>query len=1332
MKKTTTILLLLFFVANAFSQLNMQLLDQIDYTPNSNDIWGWVDPDNGKEYALVGLVTGVSVVDVSDPTNVVEVQFIPGASSTWRDIKTWGNYAYVTNESNGGVMVINLGGAPNNITWTNWNPNLPGLGQLNKCHNLYIDEFGYCYLAGCNINSGGMLLVDVFTTPGSPIYVGKAPAVYSHDVYVRGNKMFASEIYIGKVSIYDVTDKQNVTLLASQQTPYNFTHNAWLNDAGDVVFTTDEKANAPIAAYDISDLSDIKELDQFRPISTLGTNVIPHNVHVWNDWLIISYYTDGGIIADASRPENIIEVGNWDTFLGGSGFSGVWGAYPFLPSGTVLLTDIGTGLYVCGANYVRACWLEGKVTDAVTSAAIIGANVHIDSPQANGATSALAGVYKTGQALPGNFEVTFSATGYHSKTVQVAFENGVLTNLDVQLEPLVIPNFPDFTASTSAGCQPLAVTFNENSGMVASWSWTFENGDPATSTEQSPTVVFDTPGSHDVTLEVVTTGGNTFSTVQPDMINVDPAPVASFTYVVDSLKVTLSNASSFYNAVQWNFGDGATSNALQPSHTYASPGTYDVTLTVIGSCGSDDLVQQVAIGPFSPTASFSASIEEDCAPLTVEFTDLSTGFPESWAWSFPGGDPATSNEQHPVVTYDLPGTYDVQLTVNTGVGSDEILMPGLITVLSSPTAGFDFTVNGPEAVFTNNSTNFDTQSWDFSDGESSNEANPSHSYQMPGTYTVVLTVENLCDIATFSQEITIEDFLPVAGFSANEVDGCSPLVVEFSDASLGGPTTWKWSFPGGDPATSDEQNPVVTYSNPGTYDVSLVVTNAFGEGETTQAGMITVNDVPTLGFFYTNVGPEVFFTNTSSNADGYVWEFNDGTGSWSILANPNYTFPGVGDYEVTLFAVNDCGTASLVQTVSIGALPPTANFGFSGGNGCAPLEVAFTDQSLESPTAWFWSFPGGNPSSSNEQNPVVLYENPGTYSVSLIVTNDAGSSESSQSDIIVVNDLPAADFTFEVNGMEVVFTNTSVNGTSFMWDFDNGEISMEENPTEIFDAPGTYHVVLVAANDCGTTVYGADVVINATIPTANFSASATAGCAPLEVHFTDESSDGPTDWLWSFPGGTPATSTEQNPTVFYPEAGIYDVELMASNSAGTGGVFYAEIIVVNDIPSVGFDVVVNAPIVNFTNTSSNADTYEWDFGDGNSSTEENPVHSYTEGGDYEVTLTAMNECGIEVYTQTVTIEPNTTHILDEKYFSINAAPNPFSEYVQVQYYLDKNIDNANLIISNILGKEIAKIPVNAGDGSIYIGNEIKQNGVYFIRLKSGNKASEAIRIIKAF
>lgn len=440
MKKLLLALSLVAAYSCATAQLNMTLLSNIQYPTSGNDIWGWVAPD-GTEYAIMGLRNGVSIVSLADPTNAQEVAFIPGQNSTWRDIKTWGNYAYVTTDQNGtteGLLVIDMSDLPNSAPYTNWRPMLPDMGTLNTCHNLYIDEFGYCYLSGCNLNSGGMLVVDVFTEPGNPIFVSAAPAVYSHDVYARNNIMYTSEIYLGRFGMYDVTDKNNIVLLGGQETPFNFTHNTWLSDDGTALFTTDERANAPIGSYDVSDPTNIVKLDEFRPLATLGEGVIPHNVHVWNDWLIISYYSDGGIIVDAARPDNLIEVGNFDTFLAnGQGFNGAWGAYPFLPSGIVLVSDINSGLYVLGADYVRACYLEGIVTDAQTGAPIFEATIDIASDELNQSSSRLNGEYKTGLATAGTFSVTFSKVGYLPKTETVSFENGVLTILNVQLEPLV-------------------------------------------------------------------------------------------------------------------------------------------------------------------------------------------------------------------------------------------------------------------------------------------------------------------------------------------------------------------------------------------------------------------------------------------------------------------------------------------------------------------------------------------------------------------------------------------------------------------------------------------------------------------------------------------------------------------------------------------------------------------------------------------------------------------------------------------------------------------------------------------------------------------------------
>ena len=442
MKKYSILFFAILSVSYVSAQLNMEYKSHVEYDEDLNDIWGYAAPDD-REYAIVGLREGVSIIDVTDTENPVIKGYAPGPSSTWRDIKTWGEYAYVTNETGEGLLVIDLSNLPNDLTANDyyyWEPFIPSLGAtLSSAHNIFIDEFGFAILSGANdgdLNDGGLIFIDV-NDPGNPQYAGVGASVYSHDVYARDNKAYSSEIYDGQFAIYDISNKSNVTLLANQTTPLNFTHNAWLNDAGNVLFTTDEKANAPIGAYEISDPNNIEELDQFKPLITLNDGVIPHNVHVWNDWLIISYYTDGCIIVDGSRPDNLIEVGNFDTYIPTTtGFHGAWGAYPFLPSETVLVADIENGCYILEPTYVRACWLEGKVTDAETSQPINNVEIIIDSPQENYGKTDAFGNYESGQAIPGTFDVTFSHPLYQELTSEAVLENGILTILDAQLTKL--------------------------------------------------------------------------------------------------------------------------------------------------------------------------------------------------------------------------------------------------------------------------------------------------------------------------------------------------------------------------------------------------------------------------------------------------------------------------------------------------------------------------------------------------------------------------------------------------------------------------------------------------------------------------------------------------------------------------------------------------------------------------------------------------------------------------------------------------------------------------------------------------------------------------------
>ncbi|PHN06036.1 choice-of-anchor B family protein [Flavilitoribacter nigricans] len=449
MKRTILVFSLLLIGGLAFAQLNMQLVGTESYNVETNDIWGWVAPD-GTEYALVGTVTGLSIVSLQDPANPTEVAFVNGPNSIWRDVKSWGNYAYVSNETSGGIQIVDLSGLPGTVRDTFWTVTV-GEETLDNIHNLYVDSLGFAYVAGSNLFRGGPFIVDLNDNPWDPEFVGPIASIYAHDIYVRGDLAYSSELYQGRMAIYDISDKKMPLLLGTQPTPFNFTHNIWLSDDGTVAFTTDERFTAPVASYDVSDPTNIRELDQFRPAATLAQGNIPHNVHVWEDWLILSYYGDGGIIVDASRPTNLVEVGNFDTFLGGIGTVGAWGAYPYLPSGLVLVTDIENGLFVLEPNYVRAAWLEGTVTEAGTGTRLNGVSVTILSEQANIENTDLSGEYKTGQALAGTFDVHFFKEGYLPKTVSATLDNGLLTVLDVELTPASLNQISGITLQEAGG-----------------------------------------------------------------------------------------------------------------------------------------------------------------------------------------------------------------------------------------------------------------------------------------------------------------------------------------------------------------------------------------------------------------------------------------------------------------------------------------------------------------------------------------------------------------------------------------------------------------------------------------------------------------------------------------------------------------------------------------------------------------------------------------------------------------------------------------------------------------------------------------------------------------
>lgn len=431
-----SVIILQVFAVNA--QLNINLVGQLTFPGHGDlsDIWGHVD-GAGNEYALVGANDGTSIVDISTPSSPVEVFFSPGASSIWRDLKVWNDHVYITNESSGGLKIIDMSNLPGAINSGDVYQFTGSTYPFASAHNLYIDENGFAYVMGADNGVGGAIILDLNPDPKNPVEIGRYNDFYLHDGMVRGDTLWGGAINDGFFTVVDVSNKIAPVTMQTQSTPSFFTHNCWISDDGHTLFTTDEVSNAFIGAYDVSDLSNISELDRIQ--SSPGQLVIPHNAHFMNNYVITSYYRDGITIHDVSNPSNMIEVGNYDTSpsFSGDGFNGCWGVYPWLPSGLIIASDIENGLFVLGPTYTPAAYLDGNVTDSVTTFALDGVQVDLVSTSTFTNTNIL-GDYQTGIVTAGTYSVTYSKFGYETKTIAgVMLTAGNTTTLDVELKALV-------------------------------------------------------------------------------------------------------------------------------------------------------------------------------------------------------------------------------------------------------------------------------------------------------------------------------------------------------------------------------------------------------------------------------------------------------------------------------------------------------------------------------------------------------------------------------------------------------------------------------------------------------------------------------------------------------------------------------------------------------------------------------------------------------------------------------------------------------------------------------------------------------------------------------
>ncbi|MCF8257861.1 MAG: PKD domain-containing protein [Flavobacteriales bacterium] len=852
---------------------------------------------------------------------------------------------------------------------------------------------------------------------------------------------------------------------------------------------------------------------------------------------------------------------------------------------------------------------------------------------------------------PGSYTVTLTVTG----------PGGTDTEVKTAFVTVFTPPDPNISASQNMGCFPFAVQFTDESvpgdSPISSWSWDF--GDGGVSTSQNPTHTYTTSGTFNVTLLLTDANGCASNQTFPGFINSNSnSPFAGFDAnpqvgCIPPVDVNFANLSFGGTApltYAWDFGDGNSSTQTTPVHAYTAEGVYDVSLTVTDQlgCQTVSLLEDFITIVENPVIDFSVPDPVGCLGSQMQFTDLSSPPPTSWQWDF--GDGGTSTLQSPSHLYTTPGTYTVTLTASyagscqgTEVKTDYITIGGIPFVAFTPdqNAGCEtpFPVN-----FTNNSIGAGlSYQWNFGDGGTSTLTSPSHTYTTYGSYTVSLTATNPQGCSTTQTSAinvtqTAADFLPdVFGF-------CTPLEVNFTDQSTSATAivSYEWDF--GDGGTSTLANPTYTYADTGRFTVSLIITNALGCTDTlVRPNYIFSYTPPNADFDQT---PQVIcagdfqFTNFSTGATDWFWDFGDET--TGVDEHPLHNYSDTGYFSITLIALNNGCADTVYAEDMLYVSPPIAHNDITFN--CAdPNTFTFTNNSVGDDT-FSWEFGDGN-TNSTDNTITYTYAAPGTYFVDLTVTNDTSGCTDTDRDTVYVTQLNAAftqNLTQGCAPLLVSFTDQSTDAVSWQWDFFGGALSAStQNPNRTFSAIGIYDVRLVVTdiNGCTDTTLVEDL-ITATGAAVAFAVDTAFGCDDLTVTFADQTTPAGSivSWLWNFGDG--ATSTDQHPTHIYNGLGSYNVTLTTTDNAGcvntatvNGAVQGIEL----PTPAFSGDAVLGCvgDVFTFTNESSvDAVNFLWEFGDGSTSTAENPTHSYGNVGDYTVSLTVFNSQGCD---STVTV-----------------------------------------------------------------------------------------------
>jgi gliding motility-associated-like protein len=525
--------------------------------------------------------------------------------------------------------------------------------------------------------------------------------------------------------------------------------------------------------------------------------------------------------------------------------------------------------------------------------------------------------------------------------------------------------------------------------------------------------------------------------------------------------------------------------------------------------------------------------------------------------------------------------------------------------------------------FNNTSTGSTSYLWNFGNGNTSALTSPGATYNTPGVYSVVLTASNGASSNTHTVSISVYAN-PIPNFSTSAMPSCVGQQVTFTDNSIAGSgviSKWDWDFGDGTNLSTNTITTTHAYANAGIFPVTLIVTNSNGCSKSI-INNVTVNSAPHANFTGTPTNAchpptPVNFTNTSTftGAVTYLWNFGDG--NTSTLANPTNVYNFTGTYPISLEITQQGCKDTMIKPNYVVIEDIVPDFNSDRQSVCEGQTVAFTDQSTPLSITRTWDF--GDGVTSTLANPTHTYVTAGTYTVSLLNASAIGCSHSLvKNDYITVLPNPIVSFSANktsscIAPFSVNFTDNSVNGTSWNWDFGDGSTSTLKSPTHVYNKTGSYNVTLVvtSANGCKTTL-AKNKYIFISAPTADFNADTLQGCIPLSSNFTSTSTspfDAITKYTWDFGNGT-ATSIIPNIHHTYPAIGSYTIKLIITTALGcTDTIIKGNYIKAGTPPTANFSVVKPAVChgveAEFTDLSIGADSAHWEF-DANQGTFDTP------------------------------------------------------------------------------------------------------------------------------